>query len=562
MKWEVYEPNPRLQKVLAESLGVSAACAQILTNRGLTSPEAARDFLFGGLFSCVDPFLMKDMASAVERIHAAVKKSEKILIYGDYDVDGVTSTALLADIFAQLGAEYETFIPNRIDEGYGLNENAVVSASERGIKLIVTVDCGISAVREVERANELGIDVIITDHHEVKGGNLPPAYAIIDPHQADCGYPFNYLAGVGVAYKLARALMKGREYIVEEHLDLVALGTIADIVPLNGENRVLTKSGLLKLKNSKRPGLKALMDLAGIDSEKITSRYIGFALAPRINAMGRVGSADVSLELLTCKCQKRAGEIAQILDRENKNRQAIEKDILKQALARAKDEIDLDSERVIVLASDSWHAGVIGIVASRLTEEYSKPVILIALKEGMGKGSGRGVEGFNLFGAVDSAKEYLLNFGGHKEACGIRIKEEDIEHFRKKINETAKEYFEKESVDEPRLKIDYSLPFSLLSKKFVNELNALMPHGHGNREPIFSSNRLTVKNTPRTIGRNGLKFLVSSGSIACEAVHFGKKFTVQPRQGDIIDLAYTLSINTWNNVDSIQLNIEDLQQAK
>ena len=533
--------------------------AQLLVNRGVKTPEKAQEFLFGDLSSCHDPFLMKDMDKGVERIKKAIEKKEKVLIYGDYDVDGVTSTALLADIFKRMGVDYETFIPNRLEDGYGLNVRAVALARERGVNVIVTVDCGINSVKEVECANSYGIDVIITDHHEVKEGLRPPAYAVIDPHQPDCGYPYTYLAGVGVAYKFARALMKGEENVVDSHLDLVALGTIADIAPLSGENRILAKSGLKSLRNTRKPGLMALMDVARVDPEKLTCRHVGFALGPRINAMGRVGSANVALELLMCEDPQRALEISGMLDKENKNRRAIEKDILGQALKRVAEEIDLEKQKVIVLADESWHPGVIGIVSSRITEEYNKPSILIALKDGRGKGSGRSVDGFDLFKAVDAASEHLLDFGGHEQACGVRVKEENVKAFSEHINRVADDYFTEGEKKMPDLKIDLNIPFSRVGVKLINELALLMPYGPGNSEPVFSTEGIKVKTRPREIGRTGFKFLATCGNLTCEAITFRKNEFAKPDPGDVINLAYTPSINTYNGIDTIQLNIRDLQ---
>ncbi|MFC1548590.1 single-stranded-DNA-specific exonuclease RecJ [Candidatus Omnitrophota bacterium] len=559
MYWKICEANPRLQKVLSDALGVSPLFAQLLLNRDIKTPEEAQDFLFGELSSCPDPFLMKDMDRGVERIKRAIENKEKILIYGDYDVDGVTSTALLADVFARMGADFETFIPNRLEEGYGLNIRAVALARDKGVKLIVTVDCGINSVEEVECANNYGIDVVITDHHEVKSDHHPPAYAIIDPHQPDCPYPFNFLAGVGVAYKLAQALMQNDEEAAERYLDLVALGTVADVVPQLGENRILTKAGLKILRRTEKPGIKALMDVARINPEKLTCRHIGFGLGPRINAMGRVGSANVALDLLLCKDGTEANQIARTLDKENKNRQNIEKDILKEALERVNREIDLEEEKVIVLADEGWHPGVIGIVASRLTEEFSRPAILVAMDGDRGKGSGRGVEGFNLFEAIDRSSEHLIDFGGHEQACGVKILKENVDLFRKKMNEVADECLMEKEDMVPELKVDLHLPFSHVGVKLINELRMLMPYGPGNTEPVFSSNGIKVRNTPRDIGRSGFKFHAVCGNLTCEAVTFRKNDIKKPKTGDIINLAYTPSINSWDGIDSIQLNIKDLQ---
>ncbi|MFH1395000.1 MAG: single-stranded-DNA-specific exonuclease RecJ [Candidatus Omnitrophota bacterium] len=552
--WKVCDFNPRLQQVLSSELGISAIFAQLLVNRGIRTPEQAQMFLFGDISSCADSFRMKDMLRAVKRIKKAVETKEKILIYGDYDVDGLTSAALLSEILGYMGAKYETFIPNRLEEGYGLDVNAVKQFAAKGISLIITVDCGINSVDEIECANSFGIEVIVTDHHEIRG-ERPDAYAMINPHQSDCDYPFEQLAGVGVVYKLARALMEGKEDAVDKHLDLVALGTVADIVPLIGENRVLAKNGLKCLRRTRKPGLQALMDVAGVDPEKLGFRHIGFALAPRINAMGRIGSAEIALELLMCRDPDRACYLAKVLDKENKNRQNIEKKVLEHALKKTETELDLQKEKIIVLAEENWHVGVIGIVASRLTEEYKRPAILISLDGDKGKGSGRGVKGFNLFEAVSRAGDHLINFGGHKAACGIRIERDKVDMFRQSLN--SAQYFERDDMT-PELMVDFNVPFSYVGPKLINELENLMPYGPGNNEPVFSTTGIIVKNTPRNIGKNGYKFLTKCGNLTYEAITFKKNEFLRPKAGDTINLAYTPSINTWGGYDSIQLNIRDL----
>ncbi len=558
--WKISEANPRLQKVLSEALGVSPLLGQILVNRGIKTPEQAQDFLFGGLSSCHDPFLFKDMEKAVTRIRKAIDQKEKILIYGDYDVDGVTSTAILSYIFEELGANYETFIPNRLEEGYGMNIRAVAKAREDGVKLIVTVDCGINSVEEVKCANDYGIDVIITDHHEIKKGEeLPKAYAIVDAHQEDCTYPYKHLAGVGIAYKLARALMGPNENIVDKHLDLVALGTVADVAPQSGENRILTRAGLKRLRNTDKIGISALMDVARVTPEKLTCTHIGFILGPRINAMGRVGSANVALELLMCKDRIKAKSLALTLDRENKNRQQIEKDILKDALKKVEETIDLEEEKAIVLADDDWHQGVLGIVASRLTDEYNVPTILISFKGDLGKGSGRSINGVNLFKAIKESEEHLVNFGGHEAACGVKVKKENVEAFRKAFSQAVKNMDSDIAVMQPELSIDLKVPFSMIGEKLIGELNLLMPHGPGNNAPVFATSDIKVKSMPREIGRTGFKFFATCGNLTWQAVTFRKKDVLKPKQGNVINLAYTPSINSWDGIDTIQLDIRDLQ---
>ncbi len=562
MKWKTGSFNPRQQKILSDELAVSPYLAQLLINRGMTTPDAARDFLFGDLSFSHDPFLMKDMDRAVQRIRQAVLAGEKILVYGDYDVDGVTSTALLSEILRDIGANCETFIPHRMDDGYGLNSKAVSLAKENGVKVIVTVDCGVNSVEEVDFANKLGIDVIVTDHHEVRADSLPAACAVVAPRREDCTYPFKDLAGVGIAYKLARVLLGDKAVLADRHLDLVALGTIADVVPLNGENRILAKAGLEKLRVTDRPGIKALVNIAGLEQRGLTCRNIAFALAPRINAMGRVGSADMSLELFTTRDASRAVKIASTLDTENRNRRLIEKDILKSALEKAKREVDLDREKVIVLADEAWHPGVIGIVASRIAEEFLKPTILIALNGEDGKGSGRAGKGFNLFKAVSGADEYLVGFGGHEAACGVKIKKDNIERFREKLNSVAGDCFLSEEEGLPEIDIDLEMPLSGLGLKLIKEIDLLMPYGPANREPAFSTEKLKVKTRPREIGKSGVKFIVTDGRVSCEAITFRKNFFYRPSPGETIDLAYTPSINSYNGIDSLQLNIRDIRPSE
>ncbi len=561
MIWKQPEANLRVQKILIDGLSVSPYFAQILINRGIRTVDDARDFLFGDISSCHDPYSLKDMDLAVKRVREAISAGEKILVYGDYDVDGVTSTALLSETLRELGARYESFIPNRIDDGYGLNEDAVNLAKKDGVSLIVTVDCGVNSFAEVDLARDLGIDVVITDHHEIRGNILPAAKAVVDPKREDCGYAFKDLAGVGIAYKLARALMSEESWKADEHLDLVALGTIADVAPLNGENRILAKAGLEKLRVTARPGIKALSNISGIEQRDLTCRNIAFALAPRINAMGRVGSADLSLELFTTKDTSRAAELASALDRENRNRQAIEKDILKSAIEKARSDVDLDKDKVIVLADGSWHPGVIGIVASRISEEFLRPAILISLNGDEGKGSGRAGNGFNLFKAVSGADEHLLSFGGHEAACGIRIKRDSVDDFREKLNSVAEECFSggEESVRE--ISVDAEMPLSSLGVKLIKEIGLLMPYGQGNPEPVLAARKLVVKNRPREIGKSGVKFLVTDGRISAEAITFRKNFFYRPSQGESVDLAYTPSINSYNGVESLQLNIRDIRPS-
>jgi single-stranded-DNA-specific exonuclease len=556
--WNVLEPNVRLQQSISSAVGLSPLFAQLLVNRGIRTPGDAEEFLFGDISSCHDPYLMKDMEKSVLRIIEAVNKKEKILIYGDYDVDGVTSTALLSYTMMKIGADFSSFIPHRQDDGYGLNIDAIKRFKENRGKLIITVDCGISAIEEVKFANELAIDIIITDHHEINGDRLPAAYSIINTHQTDCEYPFKGLAGVGMAYKLARALLPGRENEIDEHLDLVALGTVADIAPVVGENRILTKLGLRKMQSAPKTGLKALMDVAGVDPEKITCRHIGFMLGPRINAIGRVGSARIAVELLLTDDADEAVRIADELNRENKNRQSIEKELQKEASIQASEFVNAGDIKTLVLSGDNWHPGVLGIVASRISDEYGVPTIMISFDGDKGKGSGRTVGKINLFEAITKAGDNLTDFGGHEAACGIKIQRPALEKFRKEFNEAVKNKYSDISDFTPGLDVDVVVPFSHIGKKLLKELELLMPFGTGNREPVFLTRDIKVKSSPRDIGKNGFKFFAICGTLTCEAITFRKNKFTRPRQNSIVDLAFTPSINTWKGMDTVQLNIRDM----
>jgi len=556
--WKIQEPNARLQSVLCDDLGISPVFAQLLINRDIKSVDAAHEFLFGGLSFSHDPFLMKDMGKSVERIKKAVENKEKIMIYGDYDADGVTATALLSYVLKDLGAEYECFIPNRLEEGYGVNIRAIALARDHGVKLIITVDCGINAFREVECANEYGIDVIITDHHEITGDIVPPAYSVINVHQKDCGYPFKGLAGVGVAYKLGKALL-GNGTAADLHLDLVAIGTIADVAPISNENRILVKAGLKKLSNTEKPGIIALKDVARLKNTKITCRHVGFIIGPRINAMGRVSSANIALDLLMCTDTDRAKQLAAVLEQENKNRQTIEKELLDLAKDELKNMYGSGKINSIVLSGDNWHQGVIGIVASRITDVFEVPTILVAVNGEKGKGSGRSAGGVNLFEALKQVKEYLVDFGGHEGACGLKMEKKNIDDFRKAFESVVKNMLDQQGNVPAELRADICIPFSRIDMKLLKELELLMPYGAGNPEPVFATREIIVKTNPREIGKNGYKFFAGCGNITYEAVSFGGKVQ-RPRKDERVDMLYRPGINSWDGIDTIQLNIVDIMK--
>ena len=555
--WRIKPQDQSIQACLSAELEISRITAQLLANRGINTAKEAGEFLACSLSSCHDPFLMKDMDRAVRRIRKAVSAGEKILVYGDYDVDGMTSVAALSSALRTLGGAVETYIPNRIEEGYGLNPGAVKKAERAGVSLIITVDCGIGSAKEVEIAKALGIDIVVTDHHEILGGNVPKAYAVINPLQKDCNYPFKHLAGVGIAYKLIKALYDGTPHFAEDFLDLVSLGTVADIAPLVGENRVFAKRGLEEMNRRDRPGLRALIEKAGLGDRDLTCGHIGFALGPRINAMGRIGSPQEALELLLTEDPVRAAALAKVLDTQNRNRQKIEARILDEAIEKAEREVNFKHHRVIVLASENWHPGVIGIVASRLVERYYRPAILISLDGKLGKGSGRSVENFHLFEYLSRCRELLAGFGGHESACGVSIEKDNLEAFRDKINEEAAKGAAGEAFARS-LDIDMDIPLGSLSEEVIGEIEKLSPFGEENPRPVFASRNLAIKDGPRQIGKGGFKIWVTDNSVTCEAVSFGRGGLSAPDPNSGIEIAYVPSINEWQGVSSIQLELKDV----
>lgn len=558
--WRIKPADVPLQNRVSSELKLSGITAQLLANRGISDPKSASEFMSCSIASCHDPLSMKDMRKAVERIRSAIKAHEKVLIYGDYDVDGMTSVALVYSALKGLGADASYYIPNRLEEGYGLNTGAIKRAHKDGVALVITVDCGITSFIEIEHANASGIDVIVTDHHEILEGRVPRAYAVLNPLQKDCAYPFKHLAGVGIAYKLVKALYEGTDRFAEDFLDFVSLGTVADIAPLLGENRILTKHGLGELNRRGRTGLKALMEVAGLSGKDISSGHIGFVLGPRINAMGRVGSPQKALDLLLSEDSGDALRLAKVLDTENRNRQKIEARICDEAMAKVEREVNFKRHRVIVLAGEDWHPGVIGIVASRIADRFYRPAIMISLDGKLGKGSGRSIENFHLFDYLLKCRDYLVGFGGHEAACGITVEKDRIDAFRDKINEEAAKGAG-ETVFSPTIDIDMEIPLSALSEQVIDEMDSLSPFGTENPRPVLASRALTIKDGPRQIGKNGFKIWVTDGRITCEAVTFGRSGIEAPKQGAKVDLAYTPSMNYWQGVSSIQLELHDINPS-
>ncbi|HWJ02636.1 MAG TPA: single-stranded-DNA-specific exonuclease RecJ [Verrucomicrobiae bacterium] len=558
--WQIADSNEDLCNKLVADLGISPSLARILYNRGLARSEEVEKFLNPDLADLYDPFLLKGMAEAIKAILQAKAGGEKVLVYGDYDVDGVTATSLLLDTFTLLGIEAGFHIPDRIEEGYGLNKDALAKAAAQGYGLVVTVDCGISAVDEAVYARELGISLIITDHHEPPE-ILPAATAIINPKQRGCAYPFKELAGVGVAFKLAQALFQrlGSKHNPEYGLlDLVTLGSIADMVPLQGENRILVKHGLPTLVSERRVGLQALLEVAGLTGKRIGTGQVAFALAPRINATGRIGDAAVAVQLLRTQDPVGAREMAVYLDSENRARQELESSILAEALAMLED-FNPERDKVIVLARENWHPGVIGIVASRLVERFYRPVILLALEGDEGKGSGRSIAGFNLYGALLQCSDLLIKFGGHKQAAGLAIKAGNIADFRQAMNNLA--MAAPAEIFVPKLHVDCEIEIDGVTARLVEDIAKLEPYGLGNPGPVLVCRELKVVEA-REVGKekNHLKLKVKGKNLVLDGIGFSMAGSLPGI--DImhpVDLVFTPEFNEFNGRVSVQMQIKDLR---
>jgi single-stranded-DNA-specific exonuclease len=545
-----------------EAAGISPLTAATLCARGFDTPEKALHFLSTNPGLMHDPWLLKDMDKAVARIHQAMERTEKIAVFGDYDVDGITSTALLTSYLRSQGCLVIPYIPDRLEEGYGLNPAAIVKLRTQGVSLVITVDCGITATAEVALAQSLGMDVVVTDHHECKEV-LPEAVAVVNPHRPDCPYPFKSLAGVGVALKLVLAL-GGREQeaqLLSQYVDLAAIGTVADVMEIVDENRVIVQLGLDVLDDPHRPGLKMLLREAGLEGKPITATSIGFSLAPRINASGRMGCADLACELLLTSSLMRGEELARELCALNRERQAIEMEIYTECVARLSrfQAKDLYS---IVLADEKWHQGVVGIVASRLSEQYSCPSFMICLSEGKGKGSCRSYGGVNLFQALEGCSDLLESFGGHELAAGFTILEENIPAFRKRVDYLIREAVNNETIT-ASLQVDLDLPdAALLTLENVDGLNLLEPTGTGNPKPVFQLSGAHVVNVSTVGGGRHTKFRVQKDGCSLDAIFF----SATPQDAGLapgarVDLAFSPSVNEFRGNRSVQLQIIDVRPA-
>jgi single-stranded-DNA-specific exonuclease len=550
---------------LSRELGLHPLAARVLQARGLGDPAQAERFLAARLSDLPDPFAMRGMATAVERVARAIDAGERIALYGDYDVDGVTSTALLAGFLRAAGADLVTYVPHRLVEGYGLNVAAVRRLAADGARLLVALDCGITSVEEVAAAAALGVDTVVVDHHTVPV-ELPAAAAILNPHQPGCGYPFPHLAAVGVTFCLCMALRRrlreaGRfgaarpEPNLKEALDLVALGTVADVVPLTGPNRILVRWGLEAIARTRRPGLRALKQVAGVADGPVTAGQIGFRLGPRINAAGRLDDASRGVRLLLTADAAEAGRLAEELDRENRERQEIERRILAEALADGAERVAAGA-RGLVLAREGWHPGVVGIVASRVVERFHRPAVLVALgDDGAGKGSGRSIEGFHLYDALAACSAHLSRFGGHRHAAGVTIDPAAVPAFRAAFERHAAERLGDDDLV-PRCRIEGWLDRGAAAAA-APALERLAPFGAGHPEPIFA---LRARPTSaRTVGAAGAHLRLSLGD-GLDAIGFGMGRSAALCDAEV-EAAVTIGFDDWGGARRVQLKLRDLRAA-
>jgi single-stranded-DNA-specific exonuclease len=563
-KWVPYNKSYELTEQLKSMYNVSEMFARTLINRGLDDIDKVNRFLKADISDLYDSFLLTDMENAVDRILMAIEENEKICIYGDYDVDGITSTALCVNILRKLEADVMYYIPVRAEEGYGLNSEAIDYIAEQGVNLIITVDCGIRSVDVVEKVNEKGMNIIITDHHEC-GDILPDACAVVNPHRSDCGYPFKELAGVGVAFKLMQGITESIGYreLLYDVIDIAAIGTIADVVPLLDENRIIVKNGLEKLMSTENIGLKALIDTCDLADKQISSYNIAFIIAPRINAAGRLADAGRCVELLITDDESLAYEIAKELEVENKERQRIEAEILEQAIAKVNEDKDFANSRVLILDELNWHPGVIGIVASRIVEQFSKPAVLIGRDMEVGKGSGRSMSGFNLYEAMNRCSELFEKFGGHEMAAGLTIKSNKIDAFRKKINEIADEMLQGKELL-PEILVDYKLEPTDINLQVAKQLKELEPFGMGNPNPNFVCRNMQVIDK-KQVGANNkhlsLNLYDGNNNVKAIAFNMGNLYNVLSSSRKI-DIICCMDINQWNDNETVQLVIKDIKINK
>jgi single-stranded-DNA-specific exonuclease len=559
--WKIANPDLKLVRELARALDVSGILATLLVNRGVVDIDSGRRFLHPRLECLENPFLMCDLDKAVDRILAAIQKGEKILIYGDYDVDGTTAVVILRKALEMLGAKTSYHIPQRLLDGYGMRSDVVEQAAAEGIKLIISVDTGIKAFDVVEKASLLGLDCIITDHHLPEDG-LPKALAVLNPKRPDCPYPDKNLCGVGVAFKLVQALFMrtNKEKYIAPFLKIVAIGTIADVVPLIGENRILAKFGLEGLQIPVNRGLKSLIEISGLEGKPVTCFDVGFRLAPRLNAVGRMGGSEQVVELFACTDEEKTKMLAAEMNRLNRERQLVEDQILKDIESRFDSTPTLANNRIIVIEGEGWHRGVIGIAATKVTEKLNRPTLVVSKEGGTGYGSGRGPKGFHLLNALESCRDLFDRFGGHAQAVGFQLPSRLLEELRTRINK----YAEKVVVGEefrPCLEIDAEIRLSDIDERVYTQIERLSPFGPANPQPIFVARDLAVIAEPRVLKGRHLKFRVEQDGKSLDAIGWNMAHYYQPvlESNGTLSLAFALSENTFQSMKFLQLIIKDIQ---
>ncbi|MGI6395260.1 MAG: single-stranded-DNA-specific exonuclease RecJ [bacterium] len=571
-KWQILNPDSQKTDNLSKTLGLSKTVATVLVNRNLDGIESASLFLQSKIKNLPDPFLLKDAEFASNIIVDYIKKKKKIVIYGDYDVDGITSTLIMHQFLSHIGARVDRYIPHRLEDGYGLNTYTLEEIATDGGELVITVDSGITSIDEVRYAKNLGLETIIIDHHHV-GEEVPPAIAIINPHQSDCPYPFKEMAAVGVAFSFLMVLkkvverdgfFKGALPNLVEYLDIVAMGTVADMVPLVDSNRIFVKHGLTQMQKNKRPGLLALANVCGLKNLKeITPAIISYKMAPRLNAAGRIGNAMKGLELVECNEYDTAFKIAEELNLTNEYRQQLEAEIFEQAISKVENNDIASKNRAIILHSEKWHPGVIGIVASRLVERYYKPTIMISVEDGIGRGSARSIPQLHVYNVLKDLSSYLVQYGGHKYAAGLTIKEPNILEFIEKFNEKVSVALEDE-VYSQSTEIDAELPLNELTPDLVVALSKLEPFGMSNQEPNFLARDVQIMKQS-IINRSHLHWKLGLPDSAMTFNSIGFSLVEGdncPNVGDFVDIIYFPRINTYGGNITLQLYVKDFDFSK
>lgn len=563
-RWAFLDSNDDfLIRSLADSLNISYVLANLLVQREIKTFAQAKNFFRPSLDSLYDPFLMDGMNEATSRVIEAITSNQKICIYGDYDVDGTCSTALLYLFLKELGATVDFYIPKRLTEGYGISKLAIDHINSIGASLLIAVDCGITAVEETDYANSLGMDVIICDHHQPKD-KIPNAYAVLDPLKPNCNYPFEYLSGAGVAFKLVQGICEriGRREMPFKYLDFVALAGAADIVPLIDENRILVKEGLNNINESPRPGILALIKISNMEPGNLNSGQIVFTIAPRINAVGRLGDAHRAVELLITDSEEKALELAKVLESENYERRKLDENTFNHALELVESSLNLDEEIAIVLHENDWHPGVIGIVASRLVERYYRPAIMLTTIDGVAKGSARSISKFNIYEALRQCEDYLIQYGGHEAAAGLAVDVNRVDEFREKFNNVVKKLITQEELL-PEIKIEAKISFSEITPKFIRIIDQFSPFGPGNMRPVFWSENLEVVYPPRLVGNNHLILCLRQNgtnkvfdAIGFDLGEFAEKIV---KEKHLLDVVFTIDKSVRDGKTFPQLRIKDLK---